>query len=127
MSREGIGRIDLTVHPRFRYFLFTSLYLAEGLYQTVLVLITPLYLLEKNISIPIITLVVGIGELPWALKFFWGSVIDFYHKYGRKKFTVVGTIIGALGFLIIGLNDQYFSILFYALFLFIGHIIIKWG
>jgi MFS family permease len=113
--------IDLSVHKRFRYFLFTSLYFAEGLYQTILVLITPLYLLEKNIPIPIITLVVGIGELPWALKFVWGGVIDFYHKHGRKIFTVIGTLIGALGFLFIGLTDQIFSVAFYALFLFIGH------
>ncbi len=120
----GKSLIDLTINKKFRYILFTSLYLAEGLYQTVLILITPLYLLEKNIPIPIITLVVGIGELPWALKFVWGGIIDFYHKHGRKKFTVIGTIIGALGLLILGLNDQYFSILFYALFLFIGHIAI---
>jgi len=113
--------IDLTVHKRFRYFLFTSLYFAEGLYQTVLILVTPLYLLEKNVPIPIITLVVGIGELPWALKFVWGGVIDFYHKYGRKKFTVIGTIIGAIGILILGLVDQFFSIILFALFLFIGH------
>jgi PAT family beta-lactamase induction signal transducer AmpG len=86
-----------------------------------LLLVTPLYLLEKNIPIPIITLVMGIGELPWALKFVWGGIIDFYHTYGRKKFTVIGTIIGALGFLALALIDQFFSIFFFALFLFIGH------
>lgn|GEM_PF-702684 len=122
MTRKGIKQIDLTLHPRFRYFLFSGLYLAEGLYQTILILITPLYLLEKNVSIPIITLVVGIGELPWALKFVWGGVIDFYHRYGRKKFTIIGTIIGALGFLFIGITDYYFSIIIYAFLLFLGHI-----
>ena len=101
--------------------LFTSLYLGEGLYQTVLVLITPLYLLEKNVPIPIITLVVGIGQLPWALKFVWGGIIDFYHKFGRKKFTVFGIIIGAIGFIILGLTDQFFSVILYAILLFIGH------
>ena len=59
--------IDLTIHQRFRYFLFGSLYFAEGLYQVILMIITPLYLVEKNIPIPIITLVMGIGELPWGL------------------------------------------------------------
>ena len=113
--------IDLNVHKRFRYILFSGLYAAEGLYQTILLLVTPLYLLEKNVSIPIITLVMAIGELPWALKFIWGGIIDFYHKYGRKKFTVFGTIIGAIGFLILALIDQNFSIIFFALFLFIGH------
>jgi MFS family permease len=113
--------IDLTVHKKFRYILFSGLYLAEGLYQTMLILVTPLYLVEKNVPIPIITLVMGIGELPWALKFVWGGIIDFYHKYGRKKFTVIGTMIGAFGFLILALIDQNFSIIFFALFLFIGH------
>ncbi|MFE3845308.1 MFS transporter [Thermoplasmatota archaeon] len=113
--------IDLTIHKRFRYVLFTGLYLAEGIYQTMLLFVTPLYLIEKNVPIPIITLVMGIGEAPWALKFVWGGVIDFYHKYGRKKFTVIGTIVGALGFLILALIDQYFSLIFFTLFLFIGH------
>jgi len=114
-------QIDLNKHERFRYVLFTGLYLAEGLYQTMLLLVTPLYLVERNVPIPIITLVMGIGELPWSLKFVWGGLIDFYHKYGRKKFTVYGTIIGALGFLVLALIDQYFSLVFFTLFLFIGH------
>ena len=113
--------IDLTIHKRFRYVLFTGLYLAEGLYQTMLILVTPLYLLDKNVPIPIITLVMGIGELPWALKLVWGGVIDFYDKYGRKKFTIVGTIVGGLGFLALSFIDQYFSLIFFTLFLFIGH------
>ena len=121
MSGKGLGQIDVSVYKKFRYVLFTGLYLGEGLYQTVLILITPLYLLDKNVPIPIITLVVGIGELPWALKFVWGGIIDFYHKYGRKKFTIFGTIIGALGFLLIGFTDQFFSIYSYTILLFIGH------
>ena len=103
--------IDLSVNRKFRYVLFSGLYAAEGLYQTILLLVTPLYLLEKNVSLPIITLVMGIGELPWALKFIWGGIIDFYHKFGRKKFTIFGTILGALGFLLLSFIDQFFSII----------------
>ncbi len=114
--------IDLTLHKRFRYILFSSLYFAEGLYQIMLVVIVPLYLFDKNVSIPIITLVMAIGELPWGLKFIWGGIIDFYHKFGRKKFTILGTIIGAIAFLIIALIDQFFSIIFFTLFLFLGHV-----
>lgn len=86
-----------------------------------LLIVTPLYLLDKNIPIPIITLVIGIGESPWALKFLWGGIIDFYQKIGRKKFTIIGSIIGALGFLSLSIIDQYFSLIFFTLFLFIGH------
>ena len=114
--------IDLSIHKRFRYILFTSLYFSEGLYQAMILIITPLYLLGKNVPLPIITLIMGIGYLPWGLKFVWGGIIDFYHKYGRKKFAVFGTIFGALGFLALSIIDQFFSIIFFTLFLFIGYI-----
>ena len=100
--------IDITIKKKFTYILFCGLYAAEGLYQTILILVTPLYLLEKDVPLPVITLVMGIGELPWALKFIWGGIIDFYHKLGRKKFTIFGTILGALGFLVLSLVDQFF-------------------
>ena len=114
--------IDLNVHKKFKYLLFTSLYLSEGLYQGMILIITPLYLINKNIPLPIITLIAGIGYLPWGLKFIWGGIIDFYHKHGRKKFAVIGTICGAIGFLLLSLIDQFFSIIFFTLFLFIGYI-----
>jgi len=114
--------IDLNVHKKFRYILFSSLYFSEGLYQAVILIVTPIYLLNKNVPLPLITLIMGMGYLPWGLKFIWGGIIDFYHKYGRKKFAVFGTIFGAIGFLLLSIIDQYFSILFFALFLFIGYV-----
>jgi len=114
--------INLSIHKRFKYILFTSLYFSEGLYQAMILIITPLYLLGKNVPLPIITLIMGIGYLPWGLKFVWGGIIDFYHKYGRKKFAVFGTISGAFGFFILSMIDQYFSILFFTLFLLVGYI-----
>lgn len=114
--------IDLTLHKRFRYVLFGSLYFSEGLYQAVILIVTPIYLLDKNIPIPIITLIMGLGYLPWGLKFVWGGIIDFYHKYGRKKFATIGTIFGGIGFLFLSIIDSYFSIILFAIFLFIGYI-----
>ena len=114
--------IDLSKHKKFRHLLFGSLYFSEGLYQLMLVVVVPLYLIEKNVSIPIITLVLGIGEAPWVLKFIWGGIADIYQEYGRRKFTIIGTIIGAVSFFILALIDQYFSIIFFTLFLFIGHV-----
>jgi MFS family permease len=63
----------------------------------------------------------GLGYLPWGLKFVWGGVIDFYHKFGRKKFAISGSIVGASGFFILSTIDQYFSIILFTLFLFIGY------
>jgi MFS family permease len=110
------------LHNKYRYFLFSILYFAEGIYYTVLIIITPLYLLDKDISLPIITLIIGIGNLPWALKFFWGGIIDFYYKYGRKKYSIIGTFLGAICFLLLAINDQSFSLIFFVVFIFLGHI-----
>jgi MFS family permease len=113
--------IDLTVNKKFQYVLFGSLYFSEGLYQGLIVLVTPIYLIEQNVPLPIVTLIAGIGYLPWGLKFVWGGIIDFYHKFGRKKFAIAGTIIGAIGFFSLSVIHQFFSIVLFALFLFMGY------
>jgi len=112
---------DLSTHKRFKYLLFSSLYFSEGLYQGLILIVTPLYLLDKGISLPLVTLIGGIGYLPWGLKFVWGGIIDFYHKFGRKKFAIAGTIFGAIGFFTLSVIDQFFSVVFFAIFLFMGY------
>ena len=112
---------DLSTHKRFKYLLFSSLYFSEGLYQGLILIVTPLYLLDKGVSLPLVTLIGGIGYLPWGLKFVWGGIIDIYHKYGRKKFAIAGTIFGAIGFFSLAVIDQFFSVVFFAIFLFIGY------
>ena len=122
MSGKGLAKIDLTIHSRFKYLLFSSLYFSEGLYQALILIVTPIYLIEKNVPLPLVTLIAGIGYLPWGLKFVWGGIIDFYHNLGRKKFAIIGTFFGALGFLILSIIDQYFSLLWFAIFLFLGYV-----
>jgi len=112
---------DLTVNKKFRYLLFGCLYFSEGLYQGLILIITPIYLIEKGVPLPLVTLIAGIGYLPWGLKFAWGGIIDYYHKYGRKKFAMAGTIFGAVGFFTLSIIDQFFSVIFFALFLFMGY------
>lgn len=114
--------IDLNVKKNFRYLLFGSLYFSEGLYQALILIVTPIYLIEKNVSLPLVTLIMGLGYLPWGLKFIWGGIIDFYHKFGRKKFAIIGTLFGGIGFLILSVIDQYFSIIWFTIFLFLGYI-----
>jgi MFS family permease len=114
--------IDMSIKRKFIYFLFTSLYFSEGLYQGLILIVTPIYLIDKGISLPLVTLIAGIGYLPWGLKFVWGGVIDFFHKYGRKKFAVIGTIVGAIGFFILSFIDNYFSLVFFTLFLLLGYV-----
>jgi len=104
------------------YLLFCTLYFSEGLYQGLIVIVAPIYLIGKGIPLPLVTLIAGIGYLPWGLKFVWGGIIDFFHKYGRKKFAVFGTIIGAFGFFTLSLIDQFFSIIFFTIFLLLGYV-----
>lgn len=101
--------------------LFGSLYVSEGLYQGLILIVTPIYLLGKGVPLPLVTLIAGIGYLPWGLKFVWGGIIDFYHRYGRKQYAIAGTIIGAIGFLTLAEIDQFFSPILFALFLLIGY------
>jgi len=101
--------------------LFSSLYFSEGLYQGLILIVTPLYLLDKGVPLPLVTFIGGIGYLPWGLKFVWGGIIDFFHRQGRKKFAIAGTIFGAIGFLSLSVIDQFFSVILFALFLFMGY------
>ena len=113
--------IDLTIHKKFRYLLFLSLYLCEGLYIAIITIIIPLFLLENDIPLPIITLVTGIGWSPWALKFISGGICDYFITIGRKKFIIIGGLIGAICLLILSFINPSSYIILFTLILFIGH------
>jgi len=114
--------IDIYLQKKFKYLLFSSLYFSEGLYQALILIVTPIYLIDKGVSLPVVTLISGIGYLPWGLKFVWGGIIDFFHKYGRKKFAIFGTIAGAIGFFILSFIDNFFSLIFFTIFLLLGYV-----
>lgn len=113
---------DLNKNSKVKYVLFTSLYFSEGLYQALILIVTPIYLLDKNVPIPIVTLISGIAYIPWGLKFIWGGIIDYYHDFGRRKFAMIGTLIGSSGFFILSFINEFFSIFFFTCFLLIGYI-----
>jgi MFS family permease len=104
------------------YILFFTLYFSEGLYQGLIVIVVPIYLIGKGVPLPLVTLVAGIGYLPWGLKFVWGGIMDFFHRYGRKKFAIIGTIGGACGFFALSLIDQFFYLIFFTIFLLLGYV-----
>jgi len=113
--------IDLTVNKKFRYLLFFCLYLSEGLYIAIITIIIPLFLLENDISLPIITLVTGIGWSPWAIKFLPGGICDYFRKIGRKKFIIIGGSIGSICLIILSFINPSIHIILFTLILFIGH------
>ena len=58
----------------------------------------PIYLLNKGIPIELITVVVGIGGIPWVTKFLWSGFIDKYSKKGHKKFIIIGSLVAVICF-----------------------------
>ena len=113
--------LDLTKRPSLKYILFGILYFSEGLIVALTTVILVLFFTEKDISISTITLVGGISSVPWAIKFVFGPTIDFFGKYGRKIFIILGGIIGAISIFIVAFVDPKTSIIPFTALLIIGH------
>ena len=84
--------IDISRKRWHKYFLFASLYFSEGLQQSLTTVIIPIYLLDKGISIPVVTLVAGVGAAPWYLKFVFAPLTDYFSQFGKKPFIIAGGI-----------------------------------
>jgi MFS family permease len=114
--------IDATRNGFLKYYLFFSLYFSEGLMIAITTAVTAIYLRTQGISIPLTTLVVGIVNIPWILKFLWGPIIDYFIKYGRKTFIIFGGIISVSAMILVSLVDPSISLIPFALLIFISHI-----
>lgn len=105
-----------------KYFLFGSLYFSEGLMVAITTVATSLYLREKGISIPLTTLVVGIVNIPWMLKFIWGPVIDYFIKHGRKTFIILGGGLSVSCMFLVSFVDPSTSLLLFTALIFLSHV-----
>jgi PAT family beta-lactamase induction signal transducer AmpG len=105
-----------------KYILFTNLGLPEGIVETVVTIIIPLYFIELKMPVEIITLVAGVGWIPWIFRFVWSSIIDYFIKYGRRLFVLLGGIIAAFCFYFLYFIPPLEQIFLYTLILFLGHI-----
>jgi len=114
--------IDATRNGFLKYYLFFSLYFSEGLMIAITTAVTSVYLRTQGVSIPITTLVVGIVNIPWILKFVWGPIVDYFIKYGRKKFIIFGGILSISAMLLVSFFDPSISLITFALLIFISHI-----
>ena len=113
--------LDLDKLPSLKYILFGLLYFSEGLIIALTTVVLVLFFTDLDISISTIALVGGIASYPWALKFIFGPAIDFFGKYGRKIFIIIGGIIGAISIFIVAFVDPKNSIILFTVLLFIGH------
>ena len=106
----------------FKYFLFGSLYFSEGLMIAITTVATSLYLREKAVSIPLTTLIIGIVNIPWMLKFVWGPVVDYFIRFGRKTFIILGGTLTVSCMFFVSFLDPSTSLLPFTLLIFLSHV-----
>lgn len=114
--------IDIERTALSKYFLFGSLYVSEGLMIAITTVVTSLYLRQQSVSIPLTTLVVGIANIPWILKFLWGPIVDHYIRFGRKTFIIFGGLLSSSALLLIGMVNPGTSLVLFTFLIFLGHI-----
>lgn len=112
--------IDIKKSRYSKYFLFSSLYFIQGLILTISWVIIPLYFIKFEISLPVTSLVIGIGMLPWSIKFFWGGIIDYFIEHGRKKFILIGGLLFAFGLFSLSFIDPNEYLALFTIFLFLS-------
>ena len=114
--------VDFEKVHGLKYLLFGSLYLSEGLMVAITTVATSLYLRQQGISIPITTLIVGIVNIPWMLKFIWGPVIDFFIKFGRKTFILFGGALTVSCMVLASFISPNSSLLLFTFLIFLSHV-----
>ena len=83
--------------------------------------IIPMYLLDNGFSYSLITLVSGIAAIPWLIKFIWGGIVDYFIKYGRKKFVIIGSIIAVFCLISLSLFNPKNGLIPFAILLCFSH------
>jgi len=121
LGGKGIT-IDIEKRGIGKYILFADLYFPEGIIDTIVPILIPIFLVEEGIPVEIATLVAGIGWIPWIIKFMWSGIIDKYIQYGRKTFVIIGSIIAVISFFILAFINPVSSIILFTIFLFISQI-----
>lgn len=115
--------IDINKHSFLKYLLFGSLYFSEGMELALATVIIPIYLhVEKGMSLPLTTLIAGLVMVPWVLKFIWGGIVDYFIKFGRKRFIIFGGFLGVISFFTLIFIDPAVAIIPFIFFLFLSHV-----
>ena len=107
-----------------KYLLFGSLYFSEGILLALSTVILIIYFTHKDISIATATLVGGVVYIPWILKFIFGPITDYFIKYGRKPFIIIGGILGAIFLFPLAIIDPKVALIPFTFLLFVSHIFI---
>ena len=115
--------IDISKHSFLKYLLFGSLYFSEGIELSLATVIIPIYLhVEQGISLPMTTFIAGMVMIPWILKFIWGGIVDYFIRFGRKRFILLGGLLGVASFFTLVFIDPVAAIVPFVFFLFLSHV-----
>jgi PAT family beta-lactamase induction signal transducer AmpG len=112
--------IDVTERSSWRFPLFFILYFIQGVVIIAVMTIIPLYFVEKAVSLPLTTLVVGIAMLPWSFKFFWGGFVDYFIQRGRRLFIILGALLLLSGLIAVSFIDPSSCLVLFVIFLFLS-------
>lgn len=112
--------LDISKHSSLKYLLFGNIYFANGLQAGLISVVIIVYFTDLEISIATITLVAGASSIPFTFKFLFGPISDYFIKYGRKPFVILGLILlGSSNFPLAFMNPTV-SLLPFTILLFIG-------
>jgi MFS family permease len=82
--------------------------------------IIPVYFVEKGLSLELAGLVIGVVSIPVTIKFVWGGIVDYFIRFGRKLFIILGGLLIAFGLLAVIFIDPSIALIPFALSLFIN-------
>ena len=111
--------IDITKHRFSQYFLFGSLYFTEGLNKVFAVVVLPIYFLEKGVPPEMVTLVIGIAAIPMIIKIVCGGTVDYFIKFGRRFFIILGGVLTILSLFLLAFIDPGIALIPFTVVLFI--------
>lgn len=112
--------IDISDHTFYKYYLFSSLYFTEGIGYIIGIIILPAYLLDKGVDLPLVTLIPALYLIPMTIKFFWGGIVDYFIKWGRRKFIILGGLLFLISFFLLTIIDPKELLPLFGLLLFIA-------
>jgi len=112
--------LDLSKHPSLKYLLFGNLYFANGVQGSLVFVIIILYFTELGIPISTATMVAGLASIPFVLKFIFGPITDYFIKYGRKPFIIIGGLLGGFCLFPLAFIDPTDALLPFTLILFLS-------
>ena len=112
--------IDISKRSSLKYLLFGSLYFSEGLIKVISVLILPIYFLERGIPPELVTFIIGVAATPMIIKFVWGGTVDYFIRFGRRRFILMGGLLSAVSLFILAIIDPGVALIPFAFLVFVS-------